>query len=167
MDELIGGQNISAAMFDEMLLVAYEYNSQQPRFYSKFFSTMQPGIYDIQMSLATGGSSAAPVFFQPQKINDQYGMKQLVIDGGIIGNNPAMYAFLQATRLNKITKPLRIISMGTGVAEITKIDPTSFTRFDWLKTAGDRAIDNDVFAADVFLKNYFTEKGTPGDYVRM
>ena len=65
MDDLIGGQNISAAMFDEMLLVAYEYNSQNPRFYSKYFSKMFPGIYDVKMSLATGGSSAAPVFFEP------------------------------------------------------------------------------------------------------
>lgn len=72
MDELIGQQNISAAMFDEMLLVAYEYNSQQPRFYSKYFSKLQPGIYDIKMSLATGGSSAAPVFFEPQQSYDHY-----------------------------------------------------------------------------------------------
>ena len=27
MDELIGKQNISATMFDEMLIVSYEYNS--------------------------------------------------------------------------------------------------------------------------------------------
>jgi len=38
MENLIGKRNISEAMTDELLLVAYEYNSQQPRFYSKYFS---------------------------------------------------------------------------------------------------------------------------------
>jgi len=94
-------------------------------------------------------------------------MEQLVIDGGIIGNNPAMFAYMTATQLNKITKPIRILSLGTGVAEISKVDPTEFTRFDWLKSAGDRAIDNDVFAADLNLKSYFKSAGREDDYVRM
>ena len=65
MDELIGKKNISAAMQDELLVVAYDYNSKQPRFYSKHFSQMDEGIYDVAMSYATGGSSAAPVYFEP------------------------------------------------------------------------------------------------------
>ena len=65
MEELIGGKNISEAMTDELLIVAYDYNSKQPRLYSKHFSEMDSGIYDVKMSLATGGSSAAPVFFEP------------------------------------------------------------------------------------------------------
>ena len=66
MDTLIGTKNMSAAMPDELLVVAYDYNSKQPRFYSKHFSQMDEGIYDVPMSLATGGSSAAPIFFEPQ-----------------------------------------------------------------------------------------------------
>ena len=47
MNDLIGKRNISEAMFDEVLLVAYEYNSQQPRFYSKYFTYIDNGIYDV------------------------------------------------------------------------------------------------------------------------
>jgi len=65
MEQLIGGKNISDSLFDEMLLVAYEYNSQQPRLYSKYFSNTDKAIYDVKMSLATGGSSAAPFYFEP------------------------------------------------------------------------------------------------------
>ena len=65
MDELIGEKNISAAMTDELLIVAYDYNSKQPRLYSKYFAKLDAGIYDVQMSKATGGSSAAPVYFEP------------------------------------------------------------------------------------------------------
>ena len=42
--------------------------------------------------------------------------------------------------------------MGTGVAELKKIDPNSFSKLDWLSKAGDLAIDNDVFAADKMLE---------------
>lgn len=47
MDELIGKKNVSAAMPDELLIVAYDYNSKQPRFYSKHFSSLDKGIYDV------------------------------------------------------------------------------------------------------------------------
>ena len=81
-------------MTDELLIVAYDYNSKQPRLYSKHFAELDAGIYDVKMSIATGGSSAAPVFFEPQQSVDEYGIQQLVIDGGIIGNNPALFAYL-------------------------------------------------------------------------
>jgi len=74
MQELIGGRNISEALFDELLIVAYEYNSQQPRFYSKYFSTRDKAVYDVEMAKATGGSSAAPVYFEPQQVEDLYGL---------------------------------------------------------------------------------------------
>jgi hypothetical protein len=47
MDELIGRKNVSEAMPDELLIVAYDYNSKQPRFYSKHFSSLDEGIYDV------------------------------------------------------------------------------------------------------------------------
>ena len=65
MDEMIGDRNISDAMFNEILLVAYEYNSHSPRLYCKYNSDREPNIYDVKMSLATGGSSAAPIYFDP------------------------------------------------------------------------------------------------------
>ena len=65
MSELIGKKNISAAMQDELLVVAYDYNSKQPRLYSKYFAELDANIYDVQMSKATGGSSAAPIYFEP------------------------------------------------------------------------------------------------------
>jgi hypothetical protein len=101
METLIGSKNISSAMPDELLIVAYDYNSKTPRFYSKHFAELDAGIYDVKMSKATGGSSAAPIFFEPQQLMDQYGVGQLVIDGGIIGNNPSLFAYLMQTKIQK------------------------------------------------------------------
>jgi len=150
MKDLIGDRNMSEALFDELLVVAYEYNSQQPRFYSKFFSEKDKAVYDVKMSKATGGSSAAPVYFEPQQLQDMYGLEQLVIDGGIIGNNPALFSYMMQSKIQK-KAPIRIVSIGTGVAEVNKVDADSITRFNWLTMAGDFMIDIDVFAADKTL----------------
>jgi len=65
MKDMIGSKNVDETLADELLVVAFDYNSQKPRFFSKYFAKQDPGIYKIKTSIATGGSSAAPGFFQP------------------------------------------------------------------------------------------------------
>ena len=168
MDELIGRKNISAAMTDELLIVAYDYNSKQPRLYSKYFSELDEGIYDVQMSKATGGSSAAPVYFEPQSVLDEYGIQQLVIDGGIIGNNPSLFAYLMQSKIHDKT-PIRIWSMGTGILDMQPIEAESMTRFQWLKLSGEFMIDIDVFLADKTLEGIMKKNKQPDqeNYLRL
>ena len=96
MDDYLGHANIKDAMTDELLVVAYNYNHNEPRFFSKWWSHVSPGWFDVKMSIATGASSAAPTFFDPQHYQNQYGLDEYLIDGGIICNNPALYAYQMA-----------------------------------------------------------------------
>ena len=77
MEELLGDFNIDQAITDELLVVAYDYNSQQPRFFSKYFSHEDAGVYDVPIGNATGASSAAPTFFDPKVQNNLYGLTEL------------------------------------------------------------------------------------------
>ena len=43
-----------------------------------------------------------------------YGLNEYLIDGGIISNNPSLYAYQIASILNKNT-PFRMLNLGTGV----------------------------------------------------
>ena len=54
---------------------------------------MNPKIYAVYINQATQASSAAPTYFDPASNANQYGLIEYQIDGGIIANNPAMYAF--------------------------------------------------------------------------
>ena len=65
MTDLIGQRNISQAISDEIIITAYEYNSQQPRLFSKHLAQQEPNRYEMVTSLATGSSSAAPLYFEP------------------------------------------------------------------------------------------------------
>ena len=65
MEDYLGYANVKDAITDELLVVAYNYNGQEPRFFSKWWAQMAPNFYDVKMSLATGASSAAPLYFEP------------------------------------------------------------------------------------------------------
>ena len=66
MVNLLGQYNITETISDEVLIVAYDYNSQEPRFFSKYFAHKDPNIYNMKVGFATAASSAAPTFFDPR-----------------------------------------------------------------------------------------------------
>jgi patatin-like phospholipase/acyl hydrolase len=74
-------------------VVTYDYNSQQPRLYSKYFLNNNSKIYNVTLANATSSSSAAPTYFKPKVNINGYNMSEYLIDGGIIGNNPSLFAF--------------------------------------------------------------------------
>lgn len=98
---------------DELLINAYEFNHNQPRFYSKYFRKAMKGTHDVMLRIAMGGSSAAPIYFDPEIHTDLFGIEEHVIDGGIICNNPEMYAYMMAKYL-KGHKHVRVLALGTG-----------------------------------------------------
>lgn len=80
----------------ELLITSYEYNSKSPRFFSRAFKAIEP-IYDVLLKEAVGGSSSAPLYFDPLKMeNTVFNITYNLIDGGIICNNPSLYAYIIA-----------------------------------------------------------------------
>jgi len=77
MQTLLGKYKIDEVLSDEVLIVAYDYNSQEPRFFSKYFSFLDPLIYDVPVGNATGASSAAPTFFDPKVNKDGFGFTEM------------------------------------------------------------------------------------------
>ena len=98
---------------DECLIVSYSYNAHEPRFYSKYEANRNPGIYNVTLDIAAGGSSAAPGYFDPKVFENGRGETEVLVDGGIIANNPSMYAFIFASEMNK-KENVRVVSIGTG-----------------------------------------------------
>jgi len=168
MTDYYGGKNVEDAITDEVLIVAYEYNSQQPRFYSKYFTNQDPGIYNVTMGNATGASSAAPTFFDPKTIINPYELKEILIDGGLICNNPTLYAFQIATILRN-EKNVRILSIGTGEKPFKPVS-RAYTKYDWITkfSADEFTMNMDVYTAHNYLKNMFNHVYImPENYIRL
>ena len=111
--EMFGKVRIHDAITNEVNIISYEYNSHQPRIFSKFSDATGGSNFTVGLSNASQASSAAPVYFDPKVIGEQ-----VLIDGGVIANNPALYAYLHSRYANK-QKNVRVISVGTGEQEPT------------------------------------------------
>lgn len=73
---------------------------------------------NILMRDAARGTSAAPTFFEPHKINKITSDYYALIDGGVGPNNPAMCAYAEALRTFPDSNDFLVVSMGTGTATV-------------------------------------------------
>lgn len=157
--ELLPGAMVDDSVTDEVLVCAYDYNSQQPRFYSKYFSNDQPGIYDKEIAVAIAGSSSVPGGFQPQSVPTIYGQEQLIIDGMVIGNNPALYAFMLHTKIKDTSsKFVRVLSVGTGESDPPKVVADEVSRVKWLSLAGELTADVDMEVHNKILERVLNRR---------
>lgn len=150
MKTLLGDYKIDQALTDELMIVAYEYNSERPRFYSKWFAERNKDIYNVPIGNATGASSAAPTFFDPKVNVNGFNMSELLIDGGVICNNPALYAYQLAYNFHKQRK-IRVMSVGTGEKPFSKVDAKTFDIADTLLKMGEFMMNMDTYTADNWL----------------
>lgn len=108
-DELFGNVNIKDMLTEEVMVVAYEYNKHQPRLYTKYAARLDPETYNVSITDASEASSSAPIYFDPKVLGDE-----VLIDGGVIANSPALYAYLHSAYLLNKTQ-IRVVSIGTGM----------------------------------------------------
>jgi len=64
--QMFGQYRIEDALTDEVMAIAYSFNAQQPRFYTKFNSVNNPLVYNLTMADAVGASSSLPIYFEPK-----------------------------------------------------------------------------------------------------
>ena len=117
---MYGTTMLNEAITTEVMLVAYDYNAQQPRLFTKGNAIKHPELYNLQFKDAAEASAAAPIYFAPKVVGNQ-----TLVDGGIIANNPSLYAYIYAIEeLGKDPKNIRVLSVGTGEQIAVKLNVT-------------------------------------------
>lgn len=86
------------------LIMAYDISRGQPQMLRSFGEEAQYPAW-----VAARATSAAPTYFSPI----EYGGK-LLVDGGVIANNPALYAYFEAKKLYPECRSFHILSFSTG-----------------------------------------------------
>ena len=97
-----------------MFTPSYDYNSKTPRFYGEYFINGDPGRYNATLSQALAGSASSPVAFDPLTLYNGFGIREELVDGGIICNSPSLYAYQDAVFLRNKGYNTRMLSIGTG-----------------------------------------------------
>ncbi len=96
------------------LVMSYEASSGKPFVLS---STDSHGFLFWEAARAT---SAAPTFFKPAYLYDRQDQcMQTLIDGGVVANNPSLYAYTEAKRLYPDAKRFHILSLSTASSDFT------------------------------------------------
>lgn len=78
---------------------SYDFNSKTPRFYGEYFKREDPARYNATLNEAIAASASSPVAFDPLTLYNGYGIREELVDGGIVCNSPSLYAFQTATFL--------------------------------------------------------------------
>jgi patatin-like phospholipase/acyl hydrolase len=76
----------------EVVIVSYSVSKQESRLYSKHMAKLNPAVYDLGLYDVAIATSSAPAFWEvvPTILPD--GSEEINIDGGVVQNNPSMYA---------------------------------------------------------------------------
>ena len=85
-------------------VLAYDVENRKPRLLSSYDS---PG---IKMVSAASATSAAPIYYSTQEIDDG----TWLIDGGIVANNPSLLGYSEARKLFP-GHQIKVLSIGTGI----------------------------------------------------
>jgi patatin-like phospholipase/acyl hydrolase len=124
-------------------------------------------------------TSAAPTYFKPAFLFDRSEQKmQTLIDGGMVANNPALYAYLEAKKLYPNAKKFHILSLSTATSDFNfKISGSGTGVIGWIDPAKGAPIQKiyanaqvqttDILAQEIPGVSYTRVHGTLGEQLRL
>lgn len=108
---------LSEAVTD-VVVTAYELERRIPWFFKSRRAKQDPA-YDFPMAQVARATSAAPTYFEPERIDgalpsDRPPPYYALIDGGVFANAPAMCAYAEAKAEPYRADDVLLVSLGTG-----------------------------------------------------
>ena len=93
------------------LIPAYDIESGKAVFFSQLLHTADT-VQDLPLKVVVRATSAAPTYFPIENTSDE----PAYIDGGLFANNPALCAYVEATKFpcEPLARDIMILSLGTG-----------------------------------------------------
>ena len=117
LEELFGETPLSETLTPTML-VTYDYTNNRPHILSSYATPK------TLMRQAARATSAAPTYFAPTTVYDEGSATDIsLIDGGVVANNPVLYAYREAKKLYPDAKRFHILSLSTAGVIPVKRDP--------------------------------------------
>jgi uncharacterized protein len=110
---VIGDSMLSEAILG-ITVPAYEITDRRAVLFSAA-DARSSAEHDFKLWEVARASSAAPTLFEPHEMYSRTGVRHVLIDGGVIANNPSMAAFTDIERRGE-SRDIAMMSIGTGAA---------------------------------------------------
>lgn len=86
----------------ELLVTSYDIEARRPFYFLSRLARANPAFDDFLMRQMARSTSAAPTYFEPNRIERPAMDPLSLIDGGVFANNPAMLAYTEAINIHKL-----------------------------------------------------------------
>lgn len=117
---------------------------------------------------AARATSAAPTYFRPAFFTDrETGENLTLLDGGLIADNPVMFAYTEAKKLYPSCKRFHILSLSTGKAQLLFKITKSTGVIGWLDPTQGAPIQKIYTTALIQAAEVFARSNPEIEYVRI
>lgn len=109
---------------NNLLVAAYDTDHRSPFFFKSYNTRVcrerphlcgESGQYrNFLLRDVARATSAAPTFFEPARVTATDGKQYTLVDGGLVANNPALAAYVEARKIYRNARKYIIVSLGTG-----------------------------------------------------
>jgi patatin-like phospholipase/acyl hydrolase len=115
-------------------------------------------------------STAAPTFFPPTCKKERKSCYGCLVDGGVVANNPALCALIEALKLPDCKRVNQIVTVSVGNAKNTKSYSYQKAKFwglfQWALPMFDILMDGSEQTVDYQLRRLYKSINQPQDYMR-
>lgn len=151
----------------EVLVASYEIESSKPFFFKRWEATKDE-LMNFKFSDVAQATTAAPTYFKPfviEKTQNPLIKHYGFIDGGVVANNPALCAYVEAKSLFPYVGEYIIVSLGTGdyTAQFLLEDVHFWGGAKWIRPVINIFLNGQSEIVDHQLRILFQ---TPGDQLR-
>lgn len=118
------GDSLLSETLSTVLVAAYNTDDRGPFFFKHYNPTAIRRSRHLQAEArdhedfflrdVARATTAAPTFFQPAQITSRSGNTYTLVDGGLVANNPALSAYVEARKVYRDARRYVIVSIGTG-----------------------------------------------------
>jgi patatin-like phospholipase/acyl hydrolase len=154
-----------------LLITSYGINGDCPVNFKSSNAINKPDLWNYPMYKVACATGAAPTYFNPVELTNKKGEKHLLIDGGIVRNNPAQSALAYSKELYPYAEEYHILSIGTG-RTTTITNHTTGGIIQWTGDLLEYIMDGSSQSTDFELKYTFeamekNEKSVNSTYYRI
>jgi patatin-like phospholipase/acyl hydrolase len=151
------------------LLTAYDITQRKAVFFNSV-SGRADQLRNYQLKDAILASTAAPTFFPPTCKKERKSCYGCLVDGGVVANNPALCALIEALKLPDCKRLNQIVTVSVGNAKNTKSYSYQKAKFwglfQWALPMFDILMDGSEQTVDYQLRRLYKSINQPQDYMR-